>query len=93
MPPHPDTKEEKSKGFSSVSLFLLESLGDMEKVRTFVTEIMVDLQQPYKIRHHPNGVFSFTPNLTEGWHTVTHRGLSQRPLSNSSLRCKTINHD
>ena len=30
---------------------------------------------------------------TEGWHTVTHRGLSQRPLSNSSLRCKTINHD
>ena len=72
---------------------LLESLGDMEKVRTFVAEIMVDLQQPYKIRHHPNGVFSFTPNLTEGWHTVTHRGLSQRPLSNSSLRCKTINHD
>ena len=72
---------------------LLESLGDMEKVRTFVAEIMVDLQQPYKIRHHPNDVFSFTPNLTEGWHTVTHRGLSQRPLSNSSLRCKTINHD
>ena len=52
----------------------MESLGDMEKVRTFVTEIMVDLQQPYKIRHHPNGVFSFTPNLKEGRHTVTHRG-------------------
>ena len=38
---------------------------------------MVDLQQPYKIRHHPNDVFSFTHNLTEGWHAVTNRGLSQ----------------
>ena len=38
-PPHPDTIEEKSKGFSSVSLFLLESLGDMEKVRTFVAVV------------------------------------------------------
>ena len=71
----------------------MDIVGDMEKVRTFVTEIMVDLQQPYKIRHHPNDVFSFTHNRTEGWHTVTHRGLSQRPLSNSSLRCKTMNHD
>ena len=70
---------------------LLESLGDMEKVRTFVAEIMVDLQQPYKIRHHPNDVFSFTHNLTEGWHIVTPRGLSQQPLSNRSLRCIIYN--
>jgi len=40
----------------------MESIGNMENVRTFAVEIMVDLQQPYKIRHHPNDVFSFTPN-------------------------------
>ena len=39
----------------------------------------------HQIRHHPNDVFSFTHNLTEGWHTVIHWEQTQQPLSNSSI--------